>query len=426
MLSSSTSQSKTRKEHPMPRRTTDARFFESLEQRQVLAANLIAIPGAPLPANHPGIIVATGAADQFGNVAGDHDVTLHAVLGTTPVDFELHGPGNGKVKYLNGGYVVNLTGTTGETKVTIHAHPAPGAAQPAIRAINIPRSIDHLDIDKVRITASIGIGGTAAKLDLGDVSSSTITIGGAGDKLDVKADAVSNTTLISATPLHDLHAKAWTGVGRIEAPYAHDIHSDGALSAGILLTGMDDHGDSLHDLHIQGTAGAIVARGDLNDVEVGSLSSARINLAGQVHNLHVKGNIASSFIAVRSVNDLHIDGNVTSSQIAAGAAFGNATPSQIFSAAKTLRWNDGSIDHIDIHGNVASSSFTAGVRPVVGLWRDGNDQFVAGATGGFNHIDIHGTFINSGFEAPSFPDHAKLADRDVDTAADARFNSHLA
>jgi hypothetical protein len=413
----------------MPRKVrTHSGFFESLEQRQVLAADLIAIPGAPLPASHPGIVVATGTANQFGNIGGDHDVTLHAVLGTTPVDFELHGPGNGKVKYTGGGYVVNLTGTTDQTTVNIHAHPPtppkPGV-QPAINAINIPKSLDQLHIDGVAVQKSIGIGGMASKLDLGTVRNSTITVSGAGDKLDVKMDDVSATTLVSATPLKDVNVKSWTGAGRIEAPFAHDIHSDGALSAGLLLNSMDQDGNSLHDLHINGAAGNIVAPGAMHDAEIGSFTACRMDIAGDVHNMHVKGNVASSSICVRNLSDLHVDGNVTSSQIAAGAAFGNATPAQIFYATKTMRWKDGSIDNLTIGGNVSASSFTASVRPVIGVWLDGNDQLVPGSTGGFGHIEVHGSFIGSGFEAPSFPATAKMANHDVNTAHDNRFK-HMA
>jgi len=389
-----------------PRRTLGVRtaesFIEHLETRQLMAADLVAIPGSPDAAS-PGVVVATGNAARFGNVAGKHQ-ELKALVGGTQVVFKLDGPGVGRVRYVGGRYVVNLTNTTDRTNVSIKAQGHKGASEPVISAINVPGSLHDVRVDGVTLASRFQINGTVHKLDLADVQGVMLKVLGTGGKAyDVKMDNVSGGLLWSGSPLHDLRVKAWDHGGQVEAPFAHNIRSDGNLSAAIVIAGKDAHGDSLHDVRVKGaiTAG-LAGPGNAHNIQAGSVSSSRILFAGTTHDIHIKGPVSGSTIASRTIHTVEIKGDVTGSHVAAGLGFGGRTAGQIF-AGRSVTWRNGSIESIKIDGDVTRSTFTVGVRPIDGIWGNGNDRFASGVTDGIGKIDIKGSLLDAVFEARKLP-----------------------
>jgi len=377
-------------------------FIEHLENRQLMAADLVAIPGSP-DASTPGVTIAAGDLSRFGNVAGQHK-DLKALVGGTEVDFHLDGPGAGRLVFNAGKFVLNLTGTTDQTNVHVDAHAKKGDATPIIKGINAPKSLHDLTVNGVELRQAVKVKGSAHHLDLGTVRNGNISIGaGNTDGVDIKMDDVFNTKLASASPIKNLNVKSWSDAGgaadRIDAPWIGQVHSDGAFGASLVIAGGNNKGVALDHLDVKGAlTGTVIARGDLNNIDAGSIANTRICINGDLKSLNVKGDVTNSNIAATNIGKVEIKGDVTGSHVDAGCTFGTVTNNALFAGAKALRWMNGAMGDVKIEGDVSASAFTASVRPVDGIFGNGNDKFVAKSTGGIGKVDIKGTLLNSAFE----------------------------
>jgi hypothetical protein len=233
---------------------------------------------------------------RFGTVAGRKNVafSLRDADGTL-VKFSLSGPGAGEVVSTDGGWDVNLTGTSASSGVTVATTKSrtPGDdGKAAVRNVHADGSLQSLVGTAASLTGSLTVEGTLGRATLDALTGATIQIGGtptATTGTSLTFGVVKDSGLTSGMPIGTLRVKQWLNTDGapdlIQAPRIATLSATGDtvkklpgdFAANLVLSG-------LGETRASKTLGTATVKGALKpsvwDLHGGS--AGRLTLGGAV------------------------------------------------------------------------------------------------------------------------------------------------
>lgn len=369
---------------------------------------------------------------SFGNFDGRTDVTL-TLTGTEGVQaiFALSSGGRGTVvrnSVNTDRFDVTIENSVATSNAVISASGGSGAnANVAlINNVTVTGSLESLDGFKARLHGNVNISGTAGFVRFVEVRGpSAIDIRGTGVNTDFELGKVTNLVLTTASGIDSLLVSSWTdsdtALDRVQARWIARLTSTGNFQAGLQLSGRPGGARTLDAVTIGGTAskGAwrVVGRGgdwSFRGVAASWSGSVRNNLPS----LTVRTNF-HGVIAARAITTIMI-GGLRSAHILAGAYLGNDARLG-GTGADADSYGGGTIGTLKVFGTVVNSIVGAGLDPVDGVFKNGNDVLRSGQ---INSVVVNRTAsASSRFLARRYPGAGpfRINNAAVNTSTDMRF-----
>jgi hypothetical protein len=305
------------------------------------------------------------------------------------VEWELTGPGSGVVSVIGADATaveVTISNTTDKSHLTVVSSDT--KINTDLASLQIDGSLASLDGAHVELQGNLTVTGTIGSLVLAGASGSgTLSIAGTGTAAALDLGDVSDLSLMASEPLKSLTAAEWTNLDSedvITAPYITLLKTDGDFGASVTV---GDGGKGLTTAHIGGaiTGGNWTLNGPTGSVVVTGSASIGwdADFIGGITTLQVDGN-ASGSISAAYIRTLKVARNVSSASITLSSAGSARSPDiSTFSVGGTFSDSSlrsaGDIGLIRI-GALNDSSIFAGASPSVttGLITTASD-FVAAA-----------------------------------------------
>jgi hypothetical protein len=380
--------------------------------------------------------IAASAEDQnfdwlFGEFNGRSNVKL-SLTGAdgTAVQFGMTGGGTGTVTRDatdNTRYDVKLENTGTNSQATFVASGGTGtnAGIALIDDVQVLGSINSIDSATGRLLGDVTVDGTINFVRFGEVQGpSLINVKTAGVNTAFQFGTVRNLVITSVGGISSIAVTSWldtdTAVDHVQAKWITSLTSTGNFQAGLDLSGRPG-GRTLDTVNIGGTAskGAwdIDGRGGnwtFKAVSGDWSSSVKNNLIS----LSVT-NIFRGTIAAKTLSTITL-GGLRAGFILAGADLGNdARRGGTDTNADTF--SSGTINSLTVNGKVINAIVGAGLDPVDGSFKNGDDQL---KTGRINNLVVTKTVsANSRFLARRYPGTGTFTINGaaINTAADRRF-----
>ena len=350
---------------------------------------------------------ADGVAVSFSLSGGGFGTVTRDAVNTDRFDARIENSG------ANSTFILSASGGDGANRNTA-----------LIDDIEVLGSLRFLDAVNARLHGDVTVNGTAGYVRFASiVGPSTIDIRTAGVDTTVELGTVSNLVFTTVGGVTSFKVTNWTdtdtAADRLNARWIGTLTSTGNFQPSIKLTGRT--GQTLGIVDIGGTAskGAWDIDGRGNNWRFFAVAgdwSATIknNLPTLTVNRIFRGTIAAKTFG--SIATAGLNGAV----ILAGADLGSdARLGGTDTAADTFA--SGTINSLRVNGKVVNSIVGAGLNPVDGIFRNGNDTL---ATGRINSVVVTKTASpNSRFLARRLtgPGEYRINNRVVNTATDARF-----
>lgn len=380
--------------------------------------------------------VAASAEDQgfawmFGDFNGRTNVTmsLQEANGTT-VSFGLNGGGTGTVTRNQANpdrFDVSFDNTVGGSRATIAASGGSGtnAGVALINGIHIAGSLNSLDAQAGRLLGNVTVDGSISSVRFGQIEGpSAIVIGGQAANTAFEFGSVKNLTITTPGGVSSVAVTSWIDndatPDTIAATWIGSLTSSGNFQAGLILAGRNS-GRTLNTVSIGGTASK--GAWDVNG-RAGSwtFKAVAANWSASIKNNLISLDITNIFrgtIAAKTFSTITA-GSLRGAKILAGADLGtDARLGGTDAAADTF--SSGTVNSLTVNGKVLNSIVGAGLDPVDGVFKNGDDRL---KTGRINNLVISKTAsANSRFLAKRYPPTGtfRIGVRTIDTAEDRRF-----
>ncbi len=304
-----------------------------------------------------------------------------------------------------------------------------GSAQTAVAALTPSGQLDPSFAAGGKYTTSTAVTPTAVHpraIHIGDLF--LRAFGQVQSNGQLLVGASNPAALSPATPLRRLNVPGSGTVGTFGAVGKHSkkltfLDADGTRIT-VTMTGGGVgtvyYNGSQFDILLSGTTrrsaakisgvggdGRVAIRSVTVDGTLGSFSATRADVTGTFYVVGAVGNIAigslsGDLVARDGISSLTVGRDVSGSRILAGASLGTDNAiGGTGSAADTF--GGGAIGKIKVGGAVVNSTIGAGVNPVDGIFRNGNDVVVGGTASRIGSVSIHsGVDTASRFFAGAF------------------------
>ncbi len=326
--------------------------------------------------------------------AGDGEVTIASVLANS-LNL-LHAPNSDLI-----GSGINLTGGLGLLRMDDIAADVLVSSDPSIASFT-------LVADQIGNNAVLGSDTPFLLLQANNIQNSSIVV--------TSPNSVSITSLL-------------VRAGSLDA----DIAATGRIRA-IQVTGGNALGDwtsnGFGKIYVNGGHfGATVAANSLASLRIrgGNLLNAHLNIdgplgafIGQRGRDGTGGSMINSTIAATAINSIFLGGDIKNSQVLAGTNLGN--DNQLGgTGADADTFSSGRIGTINILGQAINSIIAAGLEPVDGIIKNGNDVIVGGNGSAILGLNIRGIAdLDCYFAAGAFG-ITKINGAILDPSNDSRF-----
>ena len=337
--------------------------FETLEPKLLLSADLMPLDQAVPQTVVRQIEVATPTrALETANM-----MRAMAVASVAPT-VAVTGPGTGALVAQGGGYLLQLSGTTAATGVSLSS-----ATQVLLTGITANSAVGTLNLANADLQGSASFAAGVAGLTLGQVRQSTLSVAGGTDFV-FKAGAVSDSRVSAPSANVAATVASWTGSSRLEGAGLKTLAVTGDMTADVFLSGMST-GYTLGAVQAGGAIGGGLwsIHGRANSISAGNTAAAwRMNISSTLVQLVVKGD-ASGDIALAGLQLLQVGGSVRGLHLLVGANLGDDAALG-GSGANADSFRAGTLARLRIGGDLIDSSIFISVDPVNGVFGDGNDR----------------------------------------------------
>ncbi|WP_374090612.1 Ig-like domain-containing protein [Methylomicrobium lacus] len=356
----------------------------------------------------------------FGQLPGQSkssQLTITADDGTQAT-FTLKGRGLGSVSYSDNQFQVTLSGTDAKSKFIMRVDSKNGTTA-TLGALHSGTDLSSIEVKGVALQGQIDINGKLAKLVLGDVTGpSSITVNGAGKKLDIQAGNIQDLVLQSDTPIGSLLANRWLDTDAMAdaviAPSIDKLLLRGDFAADLVLNAAD----ALHSANIIGeVSGHWNIQGEAGKLILGNTDSAfTAAFNDAVSTLQVTGNASGSF-SMPSLRLLNVGGNLEQAKFAIGVNLG-ADGAWGGVDANADQFGSGELTKLVVRGSVKNSQIWVGVKPVDGIYDNGNDQLLDPAHSFIKSMSVGGPLLGrTRIIAGAFPLKVKLNGKSIKSDA---------
>ncbi len=372
-----------------------------------------------------------GFAWKFGDFSGRTNVTM-SLLETngTTVSFGLNGGGTGTVTRDTQHperFVVTIDNSGTGSRASIAGSGGTGvdAGVALIQGIHITGSLSSLDASTGRLLGGVTIDGSAGSINFGQVEGpSAIVIASAAANTAFQFGSVRNLTITTPGGVSSIAVTSWIDTDGtpdvIAAKWIGSLTSTGNFQAGLALAGRAG-GRTLDTVNIGGTASK--GAWDVNG-RAGSWTfrSVAASWSGSISRNLISLDVTNIFrgkIAAKTFSSITA-ASLRGAKILAGADLGtDARLGGTDSAADSFA--SGTINSLTVNGKVLNTIVGAGLDPVDGVFKNGDDRL---KTGRINNIVVTRTAsANSRFLAKRYSPTGtfRIGVRDIDTAEDRRF-----
>ena len=338
---------------------------------------------------------------RFGNVDGlSNAATTLIDADGTRVTFAMTGGGAGNVTLTAQGFVVELTGSGAATRVNISAGSG-GDGKFDFASVTITGSVQQFTAPAGRLrgplTATVGFGA----MTLGDVvGPRTISVPVGSATPSFALGVVTDLTITSAVGISSVSAASWTNTGAsrgsINAPWLGSLTITGDLGVNLNLSGRDGNAATLGAVNVGGLLrpSAWVVRGIGTTIRAQATTAAwaatfQKRITSITTTLAMRG-----LLTARSIQSITVGQDLAGARVLAGAFLGDdAAIGGTANNADTFL--NGVIGSLSVARNVTNSTVAAGLDPVDGVLRNGNDRIVMGTQSQLNRVTVAG-FVGAG------------------------------
>ena len=374
--------------------------FETLEPKLLLSGDLMPIQHASAgvlerqvdaPALH-GAIPQVGMARALG-VQAPSSAPLVIVTG----------PGSGNVVAQGAGYLLQLTGTTSLSNVSLVS-----ATQVALTGISADSAVGTLALANADLSGNATFAASVGTLTLGQVSHANIGVA-TGATFTFNAGQVSDTVLLARSAAVAITVSGWSasvaGASRIEAAAIKSLTTTGDMAADVFVSGVGVTGYALTTVQVGGaiSGGLWSVHGRGSSISAGSTAAAwRMNISGPLVQLLVKGD-ASGDLALASLQLLQVTGSTRGLHLLVGANLGDDAALG-GAGANADTFQAGTLARVRIGGDMVDTNLIVSVDPVNGVFFDGNDRQLGTAVQRLQELTVNGKLLGStSVVAPMFP-----------------------
>lgn len=335
-------------------------------------------------------------ARRFGSFSGRTNVamTLLDPEGTS-VTFNQTGGGYGEVAQSSDGFAVTIFSGGNNSAATITTSGGDGRYD--LTAVTINGSVGSFTAPQGRLrgglTATTGFGA----MRFGDVlGPRTITVPATSQSPSFTFGSVNELTIDSAVGINSITAAGWgdfdSTADFIRAPWLGSLTSTANFYPSIRLSGRTG-APTLGPVNM----GGVIKRGSWSVNGSGSTLSIfattvfwSASYNGPVTSLATSGSYRGVFTA-SSIGSISSGRDILLSHILAGAYLGDDGVFGGSGAAADI-YNAGTIGTITVVHNIAGVTIAAGLDPVDGVFRNGNDVILGGAASSIGRVTVSNIF----------------------------------
>lgn len=329
-----------------------------------------------------------GSFDNRSNVS----MVLNDAEGTN-VTFYMQGGGYGEVTPGPDGFQVVLFNSGNNSQAS--ATTSGGDGRIDFTSVTINGSVGSFYAPDARLrgplTATTGFG----VMTLGDVPGPlTINVPNTSASPEFDFGVVTNLTINSAVGITRIDATSWldndSTPDRISAPWLSEMNIFGNTNVNLALTGAAGNQATLGPVFIQGVikGGAWAVNGIGTSISaMASTVHFSASFAKRFGSLTTTTGTFRGVLAARTITSINIGRDILAAKILAGAYLGedgrlggSGDNADIF--------RQGAITTIHVAHNTANSIIGAGLDPVDGVFRNGNDRIVGGVNSKIGAITI--------------------------------------
>lgn len=343
----------------------------------------------------------------------------------TEVNFDTgaNGVGTGTVSVVDGRYVVSFAGTGSSTNVLLTSAGGDGFVD--LGNITAPGALGSFTASAGRLRGTFSVQGTLGSATFASVGSSTIQINAAAaTATSLTLGAVTDTSITAAGPIA-LSVSTWvdtnasTSPDTITAPSITSLSGTGAFAANLRVTGGGVQ-PVLGAVTITGPvrSGTWIVNGNTARIAVGAtLATFSASVSGRVAALDVTGVLRGVF-AARNFGPITVGLDIAGARLLAGANLG-ADGRLGGTGANADLFRNGNFATFNVGRRVNNAVIGAGLDPVDGVFRNGDDRVL---TGRINAFTTTGTVsANTRFYGSRFAGPFRFAGVTVNPAVDTRF-----
>lgn len=365
---------------------------------------------------------------QFGDFSGRTNVvlTMQDTDGTF-ISFSATGGGSGTVSTQPEGFGLTLNGTGNNSRVTLSSTAGDGKYDLAFVTIN--GSLNTLSAPDARLRGSLTATTGYAAITLGDiVGPRVITVPNTSAAPAFRFASVQNLSIVSSVGISSIVAGSWidndSTPDTITAPWLGALSSTGELNLSLDLAGRTG-APTLGDVNVGGQirGGTWVVRGSGTIIRMAASAPAwAATFQGPVNTLQTTTGLLRGAFSARSLQSIISARDISGATILAGAFLGtDARLGGTAAAADTF--GAGFITTITVVRNIANSTIGAGLDPVDGIFRNGNDRILGGHTSRIGTISV-GNTVGAGVRILSarYVNPISIGGSTVDWRSDQRFS----
>lgn len=333
---------------------------------------------------------------RFGNVDGltGASTTLIDADGTR-VTFAMTGGGSGNVTLAADGFVVTLTGSTTASRISVSANNG-GDRKFDFASVSITGTVQQFTAPAGRLKGPLTTTAGFGAMSFGDVvGPRTITVPAGSATPSFALGVVRDLTISSAVGIGSVSAASWTNTGSargsINAPWLGGITVTGDLGVNLNLSGRAGNVATLGAVDVGGflRPSAWVVRGIGTTIRAKATTPAwaatfEKRITSITTTLALRG-----LLTARSIQSINAAQDLAGATILAGAFLGDdAALGGTGNSADTFL--NGVIGSLSVARNVTNSTVAAGLDPVDGVIRNGNDRIVSGTQSQLNRVAVGG------------------------------------
>ena len=326
------------------------------------------------------------------------------------------GPGTGTLSPRCGGFRLQLSGTSAAT--TINITNALGTT--ALTEIVTDSAIGTIDITNANLNGVGNFGGDITALKLGTITKSTLTLSGTSN-FKLTAAAVSDSKVYATAAQVSFSVTSWTssspGQSLIQAMSLGTSTSAGEFNSNLFLTGAAV-GYTFGSLSVTGavTGGLWIVHGRANSLSVSTTSvNWKFNITLPMVQI-VATSTLSGKISVGGLQLFKANGGLLNLRLLVGANLGDDAELG-GSGANADTFAAGTIDRVQVAGNITDTLIYSSTDPTNSILGDGNDVMLGTVAQRLQELTLGGQFFGaSKVVAFQFPASVTVGGVSVDPA----------
>jgi hypothetical protein len=335
----------------------------------------------------------------------------------TQLTIGLTGPGHWQVVEGASGPQLTVTATDPTSQVSLQT--TGGNGRFTLFGVELDAPLKSIAGSSVDLSGDLTATGAVNSIILGNVTGpSHFALQGTTATSQVNLGLVQDLTVGAAAPISTFAVQGWnagtSAPDELDAPSLGTFSSQGDIHASLALSGQGVTGLTLTSASAKGALadGLWYIVGRAGTISAGSVAASWTgDITGPVNQVTTTGDFDGQ-LATPSLQFLTVGGSLVGARLYIGADFG--PDGQLGGIAGSDHFGSGVLAHLRVTGMVTNSHIWVGVDPKDGVFDNGNDVIIGGASSQIQQLIIGGAINSpSRIEAGLFPSSVTVGGKTI-------------